>query len=78
MKFPPRLGNLIFSAEQYRLAVQFKFKAFLCNFKQLIRAPAADDVLGLIIVHEVIALGATEIAMKTSSSGHGISSWIFA
>jgi hypothetical protein len=41
---------LIFSAEQYRLALKFKFKAFLRNFKQLIRAPAADEVLGLVIV----------------------------
>jgi hypothetical protein len=50
MKFPTRLGNLIFSAEQYRLALKFKFKAFLRNFKQLVRAPAADEVLGLVIV----------------------------
>jgi hypothetical protein len=47
---------LIFSAEQYRLALKFKFKAFLRNFKQLVRAPAADEVLGLVIVHDVITL----------------------
>jgi hypothetical protein len=73
MKFPTRLGNLIFSAEQYRLALKFKFKAFLRNFKQLVRAPAADKVPGLVIVYDVIALGATEITTITLSPGHGLS-----
>jgi len=78
MKFPPRLSDLIFSAEQYRLALKFKFKAFLRNFKQFIRAPAADDVLGLVITYEVVAPRATEITTITLSPGHGINSWIFA
>ncbi len=72
MKFPTRLSYLIFSAEQYRLALKFKFKAFLRNFKQLIRAPAADEVLGLVILYEVVTLRATEITTITLSPGHGI------
>jgi hypothetical protein len=72
MKFPTRLSNLIFSAEQYRVAFKFKFKTFLRNFKQLICAPAADVVLCLIIVHEVVALRATEITTITLSPRHGI------
>jgi hypothetical protein len=71
MKFPTQLGNLIFSAEQYGLALKFKFKTFLRNFKQLARAPAADEVLGLIIAYNLLALDATEITMITLISGHG-------
>jgi predicted naringenin-chalcone synthase len=74
MKFPTQPGNLIFSAEQYRLALKFKFKAFLRNFKQLIRAPAADEMLGLVIAHDVVTLRATEITTITLISGHGLSS----
>jgi hypothetical protein len=74
MKFPTRLGNLIFSAEQYGLTLKFKFKTLLRNFKQLIRTPAADKVPGLVIVYDLIALGATEITTITLISGHGLSS----
>lgn len=72
MKFPTRLSNLIFSAEQYRLTLKFKFKTFLRNFKQLIRTQAADVVLGLVIVHDVVTLCATEITEITWIPGHGI------
>ena len=71
MKFPTRLGNLVFSAEQYGLALKFKLKTFLRNFEQLARAPAADEVLGLVIAYNLIALGATEITMKTLIPRHG-------
>jgi hypothetical protein len=73
MKFPTRLGNLIFSAEQYGLTLKFKLKAFLRNFKQFICTPAADEVPGLVIVYDVIALGATKITTITLSPGHGLS-----
>jgi hypothetical protein len=72
MKFPTRLGNLIFSAEQYRLAAKFKFKTFLRNFKQLIRTRAADEVFGLVIVHDLVTLCATEITEIRLIPGHGI------
>jgi hypothetical protein len=72
MKFPTRLSNLIFSAEQYHLTLKFKFKAFLRNFKQLIRAQAADEVLCLVIVHDVVALRATEITEMAFIPGHGM------